>query len=314
MQFGHPASMDTNACLEYSAMGYQSWDVAYGHCDAWETTLVRLEGRLSKGHDAKAKSNLRQKAQAGYCLCRTQATHVANFPAYARGALGPLKQTGIRLWAKFDSWAPRRLAAIEYTTRYINSFPPPAGWNRAAEALDFSVPAPIIRGIPVSGPVGVQTIAQTRASNAALPMLTFPMEPKSAEFTIQPAVNPTMQPKPKAFSPSPQPPNLPSGSAKQLNLSSMLPSVLWERSSLPVFREPRNKATSCDERDTAAPSGAASRGGASSSSNLFLQDHWRGFRRKKQRPPGPFWGPHPESPAPESSASSDWIGWRDWSE
>ena len=94
----------------------------------------------------------------------------------------------------------------------------------------------------------------------------------------------------------------------------MIPTALWEGMSFPVFREPRNEATSCDERDAAAPLGASSRGGVSFSSNLFRRDHWRVLRRKKLRPPRPVLGPRPESPAPEPSASSDRIGWRYWSE
>ena len=34
-------------------MAYQSWGVAYDHCEAYLSTLVRIEGRLSKGHDGK---------------------------------------------------------------------------------------------------------------------------------------------------------------------------------------------------------------------------------------------------------------------
>ena len=97
VQIGYPASMDTDACLGYPAMGHQSWDVVYGHCAARKTTLVRLEGRLSTGHDAEAQGNLCQEAKAGYCPCCTRATHLANPPAYAMGELDPPKQMGSRL-------------------------------------------------------------------------------------------------------------------------------------------------------------------------------------------------------------------------
>ena len=97
LQIGYPASMKTGACSGYSATGYQSRDVVYDHCLTWKSILVRLEGRLSKGHDAKAKGNLCQKAKVGYCPCSTQATHVAIPPAYATGELGPFKLMGIRL-------------------------------------------------------------------------------------------------------------------------------------------------------------------------------------------------------------------------
>ena len=190
----------------------------------------------------------------GFCPCCTQAPHEAISPACAMGASDPLKQTGVRLWAEFGPWPPRRLAAIEYSMRYINAYPLPAGWDWAAKAPDFSSPEPIIRGIPGSEPIAAQRVAKAKASDAALPMPTSPMEQRIAGAVhAQSAVNPTLQPKHLASSPSPQPSNLPSDSSKQLNLPSTCPSALWEGRPLPVFREPYNKATSCDERDTAAP-------------------------------------------------------------
>ena len=132
--------------------------MAYDHCDAWKSTLVKIEGRLPKGRDAKA-DNLCQKAKVGYYPCCSQAAHVAIPPAYPLGPLDPLKRMGIRLWAEFGPWASRRLAAIEYTMRYIKCYPPPTGWDWAAKALDFSAPGPIIRGVPGGEPVVVSTIA-----------------------------------------------------------------------------------------------------------------------------------------------------------
>ena len=73
--------------------------------------------------------------------------------------------------------------------RHTNSHPLPAGWDWAAKALDFSAPEPIIREIPGGEAVVVQTILRTKASNAAPPMLTLPMEPRSAGAVhAQPAV------------------------------------------------------------------------------------------------------------------------------
>ena len=89
MQIGFPASMNADARFGYSVMGYQSWDVVCDHCDAWKTTLVRLDGRLSKGRDAKAEGNLCQKAEVEKRHCCTCATHVAVPPAYARGEPDP---------------------------------------------------------------------------------------------------------------------------------------------------------------------------------------------------------------------------------
>ena len=87
-QVGYPASMDADACLGYSVTGYQSWDVFYDHCEAWKRTLVRLEGRLPKGHEDKAKDGLCQEARVG------QEGHVAPGP-HMRQFLSP---TRLGLW------------------------------------------------------------------------------------------------------------------------------------------------------------------------------------------------------------------------
>ena len=107
-QIEYPASMKTDACLGNSVMGYQSWDVVHNHSEAWMSILVRLEGRLSKGHVTNAKDGLCQKAKVGY-IPRCDSL------SYLLGALGPRKQMEVRLWAAFGPWAPRRLAAIEYS-------------------------------------------------------------------------------------------------------------------------------------------------------------------------------------------------------
>ena len=74
-----------------------------------------------------------------------------------------------------------------------------------------------------------------------------------------------------------------------------------------------SQKTPYEELDAAAPSSASSRGGASSYSNLFRREHWRGLRHKKTRPEAPRLDAPQESATQESSASSDWMGWRDWS-
>ena len=58
---------------------------------------------------------------------------------------------------------------MDYSMRYINSYPLPNGWDWAAKALDFPAPEPIIRGIPGGEPIVIQTIAQAKASNVARP-------------------------------------------------------------------------------------------------------------------------------------------------
>ena len=96
LQMGYPASMNTDACLGISVMAHQSWGIVYGHCEAWQSTFVRIEGRLSKGRDRQA-DGLCQRANVCYspgCAC---ATHVAGPPPYSLGPLDSLERTGIRL-------------------------------------------------------------------------------------------------------------------------------------------------------------------------------------------------------------------------
>ena len=40
---GHPASMNTGACLGFSVAANQSWDIAYDHCKASKSILARME-------------------------------------------------------------------------------------------------------------------------------------------------------------------------------------------------------------------------------------------------------------------------------
>ena len=96
-----------------------------------------------------------------------RASHVAIPPSYHLGPFDGFKRTGIRLWAEFGPRAPRRLAAIEYSTRYIDCFPLPTGRDWAAQALDFEAPGPFIRGVPGGGPVVIPAIAQSKAQYIA---------------------------------------------------------------------------------------------------------------------------------------------------
>ena len=84
-QFGFLASMHADACLGYSAMGYQSWEVAGEICDARRFILTHHVGPVAQGRDALPKS-LAQKANAGFCLCCVKATHIAVPPSFELGA------------------------------------------------------------------------------------------------------------------------------------------------------------------------------------------------------------------------------------
>ena len=319
-QVGYPASMNTDACLGYSVMGYQSWDVVYDHCEAWKWTLVRLEGRLSKGRDAKAKDGICQKAKVGYCPCCTRATHVAIPQSYAIGAMDPLKQMGIRLWTAFGPWAPRRLAAIDNSMRYSNSYPLPTGWDWAAKALDFSAPGPILRGIPGGEPIVIQTVAQTKASNVTRPMSQPPekqkksADPPVAQTTLAATIRPMLKlleelknagttTAPLVETPMLQP-KLPLDSLTQTTAPSSNSDPRWAGRPRPAVQAPHSQSSSNHERGNEAPP----------RSNLIRQPHWWGLRRRNNRPPATSPGRHKESPAADSSGSSDSQGRRDWSE
>ena len=144
----------------------------------------------------------------------------------------------------------------------------------------------------------------------------------------QHAVDPVTQPQPQGASSSPTPQAAPSAfpskRADSRLLSEPVPTLLvatgppvpssLNLSSLVNKFDPYHKAPSSRDCETAAPPGSSSQGGTSVSSYLFRQDHWRGLRRKRPNQVAPILEPRRESPAPESSASSNWSGWRDWSE
>ena len=156
--------------------------------------------------------------------------------SYAIGAMDPLKQMGIRLWAAFGPWAPRRLAAIDYSMRYINNYPLPTGWDWAAKALDFSAPAAITRGIPGEEPIAIQTIALTNIANANRPMLPPPADPQNtavqpiAQTTSRNVIPPEQKPsdkqKTEGNDPTPQL-KLPLASAQQTQVPSTHSDPRW---------------------------------------------------------------------------------------
>ena len=92
--------MNPDACLGFSVMAYQVRDMAHGHCEAWKSTLVRLEGPHSKSHDA-GRGNPVRRGKVGYCLRRVRATNVAIPKTYPLGPYGSIKRTGIRISAEF---------------------------------------------------------------------------------------------------------------------------------------------------------------------------------------------------------------------
>ena len=151
----------------------------------------------------------------------------------------------------------------------------------------------------------VPTIAQTNSPTRVHPMLKPLEEQKNAGAApAQLAGTPTLQPKHQDNQPRKEPPNLPSGSSKQQNAPPTSPNPLWAGRPIPAFHEPYNKLSPTTERRNEAPL----------RSNLFRQPYWLGLRHRNYRPLASSLGAHTESPAPESSGSSDWTGWRDSSE
>ena len=67
--------MRAGACLGFGAMGYQSWEMAYGILEANKYILNRLVGPVAKGQNAK--NNLTQKAKVSFGLCRVKATRLS---------------------------------------------------------------------------------------------------------------------------------------------------------------------------------------------------------------------------------------------
>ena len=80
-QAGYPAPMDTEACLGYSTMGYQSAELAIQSCEARRSLPVRREGQATCGHGAGQKK-LDQRAEVGFRLCCTALSFVAVPPTY----------------------------------------------------------------------------------------------------------------------------------------------------------------------------------------------------------------------------------------
>ena len=103
-QAGYPAPMNTEACLGYSTMGYQSAELAIQSCDAQRRLPVRRVGKATRGHGAGQKE-LAQRAEVGFRLCCATLSPAAVPPTYCLGPLDPLKARGTRLWGKIGPWA-----------------------------------------------------------------------------------------------------------------------------------------------------------------------------------------------------------------
>ena len=70
--------MNTDACLDFSVMAYQAWEITYGSCGAGASILVRLSGPVAKSHDA-AEVTPSQRGKVGFCPCCV-ASHACGKP------------------------------------------------------------------------------------------------------------------------------------------------------------------------------------------------------------------------------------------
>ena len=151
--------MNTDACLGYGAMGYQSWEVAREICDARRFILIRHVGPVAKGRDATSQS-LAHKTEVRFCLCCVKATHIAVPMSSELGAYSWLKETGVKIGTSEGPSAGRRLAAVYYVLDSYGA-PLPVGWDWAARPLEFAARNALIHSILRGVPAPIPTIADT---------------------------------------------------------------------------------------------------------------------------------------------------------
>ena len=159
-QIGYPATVNTDSCLGFATYAYQSAEVLFGPVQARSDLLIRLVGRRCKGHSDR--QSVTQRAKVGYCPCCATPTHVAVPLSYELGKDDRRKRTSMDLWAQFGPWAQRRHAAIYYTLEGNDRQPLPAGWDWAANTLDFAFRPALIRGMQDGVPVPITTTAESR--------------------------------------------------------------------------------------------------------------------------------------------------------
>ena len=90
--------MIADAALGFSAMAFRSAGIAFAHCEAAGSILLRMRGNAPKGHESLKTRSLTPRAKVGYCSCCVAATHVAAPRRYAQGEIVPLKVRGTSLW------------------------------------------------------------------------------------------------------------------------------------------------------------------------------------------------------------------------
>ena len=162
-QVGYPGTINTDGCLGFSVMAYQSWGILFGHREAASLNLVRLLRPLAKGHDSPTHTPS-HRGKVGLCPCCSVATYVAVPGTYCLGLFGRLKHAGLRPLAEGGFWAPRQLAAIDYVLRFNDCMPLRTGWNWAAHSLEFSAPSALVRGLFLGAPCPIPTVAQAKAN------------------------------------------------------------------------------------------------------------------------------------------------------
>ena len=82
--------MNADACVGFSAAGYQSSELAFASRGAGRSVSVRLMGQGSKSQ-TKAKWVLAHSAKVGFRPCRATLTHVAVPPSFVLSSPDALK-------------------------------------------------------------------------------------------------------------------------------------------------------------------------------------------------------------------------------
>ena len=159
-QFGFPASLRADACLGFRATGYQSWEVARGHCEVLRP-LSQLD-LLQRGMTPRRKPCPGGQRWDIVLPARRRRTSpirpLSNWVQSAR-----LKRSAC-LWATDGPPGGRPSAAVTYSLD-ANGAAFAAGWDWAALSLDFVAPKPLFRSISNDIPVRMPKIAEAEKKN-----------------------------------------------------------------------------------------------------------------------------------------------------
>ena len=138
-QVGPPTSVNTGGKLGWALYAYMSPQILIGRCDGAQSSLLRVEGVCSKGHEA-LKSELTHGAKCGTCPCCALATHVLVPATYDVGRYDRRKANSTLLWQRRGPMATRNYAAAVYYNLYG---PLPSSWDWLASKHLVELPHPL---------------------------------------------------------------------------------------------------------------------------------------------------------------------------